>query len=117
MKTNQQRLLHSVRSRHLSSAMIFVAAPLLRRSLLRISIFGTGAIIPFGFNLSDSVASGRVREVFGFWTVNYAAEYGTPHSSSCGLPSILAVMAGGLIRLGMGAVDIRWSRRRRWTLE
>jgi hypothetical protein len=86
---------------------------------LRISIFGTGAIIPFGLTCLILWQAG-VFEKFWFWTVNYAAEYGTRIPLRAA-PSILAVMAGGLIRSGwalwilggLGVAGGLWNKRSR----
>jgi hypothetical protein len=86
---------------------------------LRISIFGAGAIIPFGLTCLILWQAG-VFEKFWFWTVNYAAEYGTRIPLRAA-PSIFAVMAGGLIRSGwalwilggLGVAGGLWNKRSR----
>src|SRR5206468_2920047 len=65
---------------------------------LRISIFSAGAIIPFGLTCLILRQAG-VFEKFWFWTVNYAAEYGTRIPLRAA-PSIFAMMAGNVIRSG-----------------
>jgi 4-amino-4-deoxy-L-arabinose transferase-like glycosyltransferase len=65
---------------------------------LRISIFGAGAIIPFGLTCLILWQAG-VFEKFWFWTVNYAAEYGTRIPLRAA-PFIFSVMAGSVIRSG-----------------
>ena len=87
--------------------------------VLRISIFSAGAIIPVGLTCLILWQAG-VFEKFWFWTVNYAAEYGTRIPLRAA-PSILAVMAGGLIRSGwalwilgaLGVVSGLWNKRSR----
>ena len=91
----------------------------LRTIVLRISIFGAGAITPFGLTCLVLWQAG-VLEKFWFWTVNYAAEYGTriPFRAA---PSILAMMGGGVIRsgwtlwilAGLGLVSGLWNKRSR----
>jgi hypothetical protein len=86
---------------------------------LRISIFGAGAIIPFGLTCLI-LWQAAVFEKFWFWTINYAAEYGTRIPLRAA-PSIFAVMAGSLIRSGwalwilggLGVVGGLWNRRSR----
>jgi dolichyl-phosphate-mannose-protein mannosyltransferase len=65
---------------------------------LRILIFGAGTIIPFGLTCLILWQAG-VFERFWFWTVNYAAEYGTRIPLRAA-PSIFAAMGGSVIRSG-----------------
>jgi len=69
-----------------------------RTIALRISIFSAGAITPFGLTCLMLWQAG-VFEKFWFWTVNYAAEYGTRIPLRAA-PSIFAMMGGGVIRSG-----------------
>src|SRR5262245_56109462 len=86
---------------------------------LRISIFGAGAIIPFGLTCLILWQAG-VFERFWFWTVNYAAEYGTRIPLGAA-PSIFAAMCGSVIRsgwalwilAGLGVVGGFWNKRSR----
>jgi hypothetical protein len=70
----------------------------LKTITLRISIFGAGAIVPFGLTCLLLLRAG-VFEKFWFWTINYAAQYGTlvPLRAA---PQIFAAMAGGVIGSG-----------------
>jgi hypothetical protein len=91
----------------------------LRTIALRISIFSAGAIAPFGLTCLILWQAG-VFEKFWFWTVNYAAEYGTriPFRAA---PSIFAMMGGGVIRsgwtlwilAGLGLLGGLWNKRSR----
>ena len=91
----------------------------LRTIVLRISIFSAGAITPFGLTCLILWQAG-VFEKFWFWTVNYAAEYGTriPFRAA---PSIFAMMGGGVIRsgwtlwilAGVGLIGGLWNKRSR----
>ncbi len=86
---------------------------------LRISIFSAGAIIPFALTCLILWQAG-VFEKFWFWTVKYAAQYGTlvPLNAA---PPIFAVMAAGVIRSGwalwvLGGIGVAgglWNRRSR----
>ena len=86
---------------------------------LNISIFSAGAIIPFGITCLILWKAG-VFEKFWFWTVNYAAKYGTSVPLRAA-PSIFAVMAGSVIRsgwplwilAGLGLVGGLWDKRSR----
>jgi len=86
---------------------------------LRTSIFSAAAIIPFGLTCLILWQAG-VFGKFWFWTVNYAAEYGTRVPLSAA-PSIFAVMAGNVIRWGwalwilggLGVVGGLWNKRSR----
>jgi Dolichyl-phosphate-mannose-protein mannosyltransferase len=90
-----------------------------KRIALRISIFSAGAIIPFGLTCLMLWQAG-VFEKFWFWTVNYAAGYGTRVPLRAA-PSIFAVMAGSVIRsgwalwilAGLGLVGGLWNKRSR----
>ncbi|HEY2143066.1 MAG TPA: glycosyltransferase family 39 protein [Candidatus Udaeobacter sp.] len=70
----------------------------LKKMILRISIFGAGAIVPFALMCLIFWRVG-VFEKFWFWTINYAAQYGTliPVGAA---PRIFAVMAGRVIPSG-----------------
>jgi hypothetical protein len=91
----------------------------LRTIILRISIFSAGAIAPFGLTCLI-LWQADVFEKFWFWTVNYAAEYGTriPFRAA---PSIFAMMGGGVIRsgsalwilAGLGLIGGLWNKRSR----
>ena len=91
----------------------------LRTIVLRISIFSAGAIAPFGLTCLILWQAG-VFEKFWFWTVNYAAEYGTriPFRAA---PFIFSVMAGSVIRsgwalwilAGLGFVGGLWNKASR----
>ena len=91
----------------------------LKAVTLRISIFGAGAIVPFGLTCLLLWRAG-VFEKFWFWTINYAAQYGTlvPLSAA---PRIFAVMAGGVIGsgwmlwtlAGLGLFAGFWNKRAR----
>jgi len=86
---------------------------------LRILIFGAGTIIPFGLTCLILWQVG-VFEKFWFWTVNYAAEYGTRIPLRAA-PSIFALMGGSVIRsgwalwvlAGLGVVGGLWNKRSR----
>ena len=86
---------------------------------LRISIFGAGAIAPFGLTCLMLWRAG-VFDKFWFWTVNYAAQYGTRIPLRAA-PSIFAMMAGSVIRsgwalwilAGLGLAGGLWNRRSR----
>ena len=86
---------------------------------LRISIFSAGAIIPVGLTCLILWQAG-VFEKFWFWTVNYAAEYGTRVPLRAA-PSIFAMMAGNVICSGwalwilgaLGVVSGLWNKRSR----
>jgi hypothetical protein len=90
-----------------------------RTIALHISIFSAGAITPFGLTCLMLWQAG-VFEKFWFWTVNYAAEYGTriPFRAA---PSIFAMMGGGVIRsgwtlwilAGLGLISGLWNKRSR----
>jgi hypothetical protein len=90
-----------------------------RTIALRISIFSAGAITPFGLTCLMLWQAG-VFEKFWFWTVNYAAEYGTRIPLRAA-PSIFAMMGGGVIRsgwalwilAGLGIVGGLWNKRSR----
>jgi Dolichyl-phosphate-mannose-protein mannosyltransferase len=91
----------------------------LKTITLRISIFGAGAIVPFGLTCLLLWRAG-VFQKFWFWTINYAAQYGTlvPLSAA---PRIFAVMAGRVIGsgwtlwtlVGLGLVAGFWNKRAR----
>jgi hypothetical protein len=91
----------------------------LKRIALRLSIFGTGTAIPFGLTCLILWQAG-VFQKFWFWTVNYAAEYGTriPLRSA---PYIFGVMAGSVVHSGwalwiLGGLGIAgglWNRQSR----
>ena len=86
---------------------------------LRILIFGAGTIIPFGLTCLILWQAG-VFEKFWFWTVNYAAEYGTRIPLRAA-PSIFALMGGSVIcsgwalwvLAGLGVVGGLWNKRSR----
>jgi dolichyl-phosphate-mannose-protein mannosyltransferase len=86
---------------------------------LRVSIFGAGTIIPFGLTCLILWQAG-VFEKFWFWTVNYAAEYGTRIPLRAA-PSIFVVMGGSVIRSGwalwilggLGVAGGLWNKRSR----
>src|SRR5262245_21227500 len=86
---------------------------------LRILIFGAGTIIPFGLTCLILWQAG-VFERFWFWTVNYAAEYGTRIPLRAA-PFIFSVMAGSVIRsgwalwilAGLGFVGGLWNKASR----
>src|SRR5262245_49419155 len=67
---------------------------------LRILIFGAGTIIPFGLTCLILWQAGMF-ERFWFWTIDYAAEYGTRIPLRAA-PSIFALMGGSVIRSGCG---------------
>jgi len=91
----------------------------LKKITLRISIFGAGAIVPFGLTCLILWRTG-VFEKFWFWTISYAAQYGTlvPIGAA---PRIFAVMAAGVIGsgwtlwtlAGLGVVAGLWNKRTR----
>ena len=88
----------------------------LKRIALCMSIFGAGAIIPFGLTCLILWRAG-VFEKFWFWTINYAQQYATlvPLSAA---PRILLVMAGEVVRsawtlwmlAGLGLVTGLWNK-------
>jgi Dolichyl-phosphate-mannose-protein mannosyltransferase len=86
---------------------------------LRISIFSAGAIIPFGLTCLILWQAG-VFEKFWFWTVKYAAEYGTRIPLRAA-PSIFVMMARNVIHSGwalwilggLGVVGGLWNKRSR----
>lgn len=86
---------------------------------LRLLIFGAGTIIPFGLTCLVLWQAG-VFEKFWFWTVNYAAEYGTRIPLRAA-PSIFAEMSGSVVRSGwalwvLGGLGIAgglWNERSR----
>src|SRR5213076_912280 len=86
---------------------------------LRMSSFCAGSITPFGLTCVILWQAG-VFEKFWFWTVNYAAEYGTRIPLRAA-PSIFAMMAGNVIRSGwalwilgaLGIVSGLWNKRSR----
>jgi Dolichyl-phosphate-mannose-protein mannosyltransferase len=86
---------------------------------LRMSSFCAGAITPFGLTCLMLRQAG-VFEKFWFWTVKYAAEYGTRIPVRAA-PSIFAVMGGSVIRsgwavwtlAGLGVVGGLWNKRSR----
>ena len=90
-----------------------------RTTALRISIFSAGAITPFGFTCLIFWQAG-VFEKFWFWTVTYAAEYGTRIPLRAA-PSIFALMGGGVIGsgwtlwilAGLGIAGGLWNKRSR----
>ena len=87
--------------------------------VLRISIFSAGAITPFGLTCLMLWQAGMF-EKFWFWTVNYAAEYGTRIPLRAA-PFIFSVMAGSVIRsgwalwilAGLGLVGGLWNKASR----
>ena len=91
----------------------------LRTIILRISIFSAGAITPFGLTCLILWQAG-VFEKFWFWTVTYAAQYGTRIPLRAA-PSIFATMGGGVvgsgwalwILAGLGLVGGLWTKRSR----
>jgi hypothetical protein len=91
----------------------------LKKITLRISIFGAGAIVPFGLTCLILWRMG-VFEKFWFWTINYAAQYGAQIPLGAA-PRIFAVMAGGVIGSGwtlwtlggLGVVAGLWNKRAR----
>ena len=86
---------------------------------LHISIFSAGAITPFGLTCLMLWHAG-VFEKFWFWTVNYAAVYGTRIPLRAA-PSIFAMMGGRVIRsgwalwilAGLGLAGGLWNKRSR----
>jgi 4-amino-4-deoxy-L-arabinose transferase-like glycosyltransferase len=86
---------------------------------LRISIFSAGTITPFALTCLMLWQAG-VFGKFWFWTVNYAAEYGTRIPLRAA-PFIFSVMAGSVIRsgwalwilAGLGLVGGLWNKRSR----
>jgi len=91
----------------------------LRTIALRTSILSAGAIVPFGLTCLI-LWQASVFEKFWFWTVNYAAEYGTRVPLRAA-PSIFAAMADNVIRWGwalwilggLGVVGGLWNKRSR----
>ena len=89
----------------------------LKKITLHISIFGAGAIVPFGLTCLILWRAG-VFEKFWFWTINYAALYGAQVPLGAA-PRIFAVMAGGVIGSGwtlwtlggLGVVAGLWNKR------
>jgi hypothetical protein len=91
----------------------------LKKITFRISIFGAGAIVPFGLTCLILWRAG-VFQKFWFWTINYAVQYGTQIPLGAA-PRIFAVMAGGVISSGwtlwtlggLGVVAGLWNKRAR----